>query len=368
MAVNPTDISLNAVTRKLGSPLYEQVRQGLRELILTNFKDGDRFFTERELIARLKVSQPTVRRAMAELVNEGTLVRGVGKGTFVRKRTKELSVGVITPDVDSSVIFSSIRTISASCARRDYSLHLYYLRHGQSIPDFCKSLHRAPLEERFIIHGASIEESWAIYNELDSRGYRTVLLGGPIPGYPGNSVQEDVTEGVHIAINHLLSLNHRRILFLINEPKEIATISRRLVSIQEFIREKNLTEARIVDCNLPVWQNSFAAAYGKMAEIWAANPRPTAICPVSGAGTWGVLRFLTERQIRVPDEVSLFSFDDLPGGEMVYPSLTALASHPEQVETAMDILWSDNPHPQLVSIPLKLAARESTGPVPPSAA
>lgn len=72
------------LVRDSGKPLYLQIYEELCELVEKgNLKPGDQFPTELELVGRYQVSRITVRRAIAEMVQEGRLVRRAGKGTFV---------------------------------------------------------------------------------------------------------------------------------------------------------------------------------------------------------------------------------------------------------------------------------------------
>ncbi|MDI3547286.1 MAG: GntR family transcriptional regulator, N-acetylglucosamine utilization regulator [Halanaerobiales bacterium] len=65
-------------------PLYYQLKEILREKIETGeLKPGDLLPSERELSEKYKISRPTIRQALKELVNEGLLYREKGRGTFV---------------------------------------------------------------------------------------------------------------------------------------------------------------------------------------------------------------------------------------------------------------------------------------------
>jgi len=70
------------IDKSIPIPLYYQLKQHLKEYI-KHRKDGDSIPTESELCDHFKVSRPTVRQAIAELVREGHLTRSKGKGTFV---------------------------------------------------------------------------------------------------------------------------------------------------------------------------------------------------------------------------------------------------------------------------------------------
>lgn len=65
-------------------PLYEQLKQAIKADIAARiYQSGDRMPSEQELEGKYEVSRITVRRAVAELCEEGILERKQGKGTFV---------------------------------------------------------------------------------------------------------------------------------------------------------------------------------------------------------------------------------------------------------------------------------------------
>lgn len=68
-------------------PLWSQVADILRERIKNNeYKIGEIFPTEMELIDSFQVSRITMRQALDSLVNDGYIIRKRGKGTIVQKR------------------------------------------------------------------------------------------------------------------------------------------------------------------------------------------------------------------------------------------------------------------------------------------
>ena len=72
------------LSRNSFEPLYYQIRENLREKIHNHeYAPGSMIPTEAELCEYYGVSRVTVRRAILDLVQEGLLTRGQGKGTFV---------------------------------------------------------------------------------------------------------------------------------------------------------------------------------------------------------------------------------------------------------------------------------------------
>ncbi|WP_201714751.1 GntR family transcriptional regulator [Rossellomorea arthrocnemi] len=71
--------------------LYEEIMTGLTQYIDSHgLKEGDRIPTEKELGDLFKASRISIRRAIKELVEEGTLKIVRGKGTFVSAPRKEI--------------------------------------------------------------------------------------------------------------------------------------------------------------------------------------------------------------------------------------------------------------------------------------
>lgn len=74
----------NAVVRNMASPRYHQVYVSLRSWVQDgSYRPGQQIPTEPQLCQLFEVSRITVRKAIAELVREGWLVKHQGKGTFV---------------------------------------------------------------------------------------------------------------------------------------------------------------------------------------------------------------------------------------------------------------------------------------------
>ena len=73
-------------------PIYEQVRDGLRRLIVTGaVADGERLPSVRTLASQLAINPNTIARAYTELENEGYCCSVPGKGCFAvrQERTKD---------------------------------------------------------------------------------------------------------------------------------------------------------------------------------------------------------------------------------------------------------------------------------------
>ena len=67
-------------------PIYEQVKDGLRQLMLSGMlSENDKLPSVRELAVELTINPNTIQRAYRELEAEGCIVSVPGKGSFVAK-------------------------------------------------------------------------------------------------------------------------------------------------------------------------------------------------------------------------------------------------------------------------------------------
>lgn len=65
-------------------PIYEQIKDGMRKLVITNALSAhEKLPSVRELASKLAINPNTIQRAYRELENEGYLYTVAGKGTFV---------------------------------------------------------------------------------------------------------------------------------------------------------------------------------------------------------------------------------------------------------------------------------------------
>ena len=80
-------------------PIYTQVKDGLRKLILTGaLAPGTRLPSVRELAAELAINPNTIQRAYRELEAEGTILSIAGKGSFASEQ----------PQADAAALQSAI--------------------------------------------------------------------------------------------------------------------------------------------------------------------------------------------------------------------------------------------------------------------
>lgn len=126
------------LSRNTFEPLYYQIREDIREKINSNeYPANSMIPSEAELCEHYGVSRVTVRRAVLDLVQEGLLTRGKGKGTFVSENyglTHMNGLQSFTQELLGLNMRPSAKLLSCRIRVADQSLrNIMDLREGEKI-------------------------------------------------------------------------------------------------------------------------------------------------------------------------------------------------------------------------------------------
>ncbi|MEU4746545.1 LacI family DNA-binding transcriptional regulator [Actinosynnema sp. NPDC023658] len=148
-------------------------------------------------------------------------------------------------------------------------------------------------------------------HSLSGIGSRLVLCGRPSlgPDVPAIVVDYDNAGGAFAATSHLLSAGHRRILCLGSRPG-YTTADGRLAGYRRALEAHHVPHDPALEVEGTMeWHEG----YRMMRERLAAGPRDfTAVFAVNDLIAGGAHKALTEHGLKVPDDVSMVGFDDLP--------------------------------------------------------
>ena len=191
------------------------------------------------------------------------------------------------------------------------------------------------------------------------RGAPFVALDpGPADGVP--TVAVDQQYGVQLATRHLLDLGHRQIACIAGPPGWSASKERRKGWAQTLV-EADLEPALCVDGD---WSpQSGYAAVAQLLDLGAR--RFTAIVAANDHMALGALRALRAKGIRVPEDIALVGYDDLPESGFFEPPLTTVhhdfARQGERsVEVLLRMINRQPAESQLQPLRPELVIREST--------
>jgi LacI family transcriptional regulator len=146
----------------------------------------------------------------------------------------------------------------------------------------------------------------------------TVVLDRRLVSGRADVVRSDSEGGAFQLTKLLLSLGHRRIAML-SGPRGVSTAQDRVAGYRRALKEAGLTEQP----ELLLFDNFTIESGQLMAQqAMALSPRPTALFAGNNFIAIGALKALRKMQLRVPKDVAVVGFDDLPASITIDPFLT----------------------------------------------
>jgi len=170
-----------------------------------------------------------------------------------------------------------------------------------------------------------------------------------------NYVVSNYKYGAWQAAQHLVRHGHKRIAFIGGGLNEIQTSHDIFESFNEVIKPRLVVDGWLTE------EGGMKAA----TEIVNADPAITAIFALNDKMALGAIRRLTELGRRVPDDIAVVGFDDIPQAAFAIPSLTTVHQPLYEIgkqscERLIELIHGKVDRVQEV-IPIYLTVRESCG-------
>lgn len=216
-----------------------------------------------------------------------------------------------------------------------------------------------------LIYLSGAETRMASLVELTRVG-PVVLVDEKLPGFNLPSVVSQNRRGAKEIASHVTSLGHER-LAILGGPVELWTAEQRLSGYREAI-----AGAGIDPDSVPVLEGDYRISSGEKlaAELLdrPAKERPTALICANDLMAIGVLSYCRRVGLRVPLDISVVGFDDLPFASLLTPGLTTVRQPAREMGVAatrllLGMVDGEEPvsPPPVAVTPM---IRESTAPAP----
>ena len=178
---------------------------------------------------------------------------------------------------------------------------------------------------------------------------------------PANYVVIDNISGAFLGVNHLIEHGHRNIGYL-KSSICIQNFSERYEGYIKAMHTSNLAHHR--DDTIPL-HPTIEGAHRDMAAYLATNPDlPTAFLSDNDIIAFGAMKALKETGIRIPQDISLLGFDDMPFCTITEPSLSTIRVNKEilgnfAVENLIRFITSKKSYHSKTLLGVDLVARDS---------
>ena len=309
--------------------------------------------------------KPETRENVLAAIRELGYTPNVNARSLISKKTNNLGVIMLVEksghrsfgfDMDTDLFhFDIVAGIPALLEGTDYGLLMeeYCLEEsGGELPNLVKSNR---VDGIFLI-GSLVQKQFI--DRIRETKIPCVLIGCETSRV--DSVMPDVEQATVLSARHLLATGHKQI-YLLNCPPVFMTNISRVNGLKKALEEAEAdVRHRIVNAG----SNSGAGGYALMKKLWEQGERPDGIIAANDNIALGARRYLYEAGIRIPDQVSLISYEDSVLSAYAAPALTTTDIHKERIgEKACEILLRRIHSPKMrktsLVLPTDLVIRDS---------
>lgn len=324
-----------------------------------------------EIARRANVSTATVSRTLNQsgpvkaatarkvwrAVTELNYVPNSHARTLVSGRSR--IIGVIVSDITNPFFPELLRSFETLAADKQYDLLVTSTDYETTRMTACL---RRMLERK--VDGVAMmtsEMDLGVIKELSRRGVPIVFMDVGQVGPKMSHVMIDYGNGVRQAVDHLAALGHKRMAF-ISGPLELHSARTRRQAFLEGLRMHGIAPDKKL-----LREGTHTAEGGRaaMSALLRLSKRPTAVVCSNDWTAIGALNAIAASGLRVPQDISLVGFDDIPLVSYTNPPLTSVRMSASDVGTVafralFGLISGERIEGDVYQIPTELIARASS--------
>lgn len=309
-------------------------------------------------VSRVLAKNATVNEGIRNRVDQAIEKLGYSPSSLGRslRLNKSDIIGFVIPDITNPFFADMAKHIEILASAAGYSVLL-------------ANTHDDPLAEKTQIQSllgrapagiviAPVSNSLVI--ERLVKGPVCVTVDRPLTGH--SLVSVDNVEGGRLAAAYLLGLGHRRIGYICG-PRTTEVSLQRLRGFSDEIARVSTECGDKVEFTAVEGQFDYKSGeeMGRRLLSAPANVRPTAIATANDQQAIGLLRCSRDMGIRVPHDLSIVGFDDIPLASLVLPRLTTIRQPVHEIaEIAIRAVLVRGAIDGPILLPPRVVEREST--------
>jgi len=325
------------------------------------------------------VSQATVSRALrgSPLVSVETRRRiqaiakqlnyKVDKNASNLRRQHSVTLALLLfedPTSDDSLInpffLSMLGSITRACARQSYDLLVSFQHLSEDWHADFQDSHKA--DGLILLGYGDYLVARSKLQRLVEQGTHFVRWGAVVDGQPGVSIGCDNNQGGRSITEHLLGLGRRDIAFIGDISAACPEFSDRYRGHCTALREAGIEMNP--DLQVDAADSTEVVGQRAMRNLLARNPRINAVFAATDLMALGAMRALDEAGLKVPRDVAVVGFDDIPVASVTNPPLTTVAQDTKRagellVDTLLHLIKGEPA--SSVMLPARVVVRRSCG-------
>lgn len=331
--------------------------------------------TLKEVAKHAEVSITTVSRVMndASKVNPETrervqkTMRKLGyqpSRVAQRLRTtkgRSKMLGLIIPDIQNQFYSNIVRGIEDVAYGKDYAVILCNSDENPSKERFYLDVLQSESVDGIIL--PPIHQYSKVVEGLIESGVPVVCVDRKLVRENVDTVVINNEKGGYMAVKHLIDHGHKRIAILSSSP-QFSSFEERQKGYERALMENGLElDHALIKEGDP---RSTETARELTEELLGLDIPPTAIFATNNLMTLGVIEAVNEAKLKIPSEISIIGFDDMPWAKAIVPPLTVIKQPGyEMGRRAAELMFQriEDPKREPVQVTMEstIIIRDSTG-------
>lgn len=278
-----------------------------------DLNDGDLLPSESDVAEEFDFSRDTVRRALKELEKDKLVSRERGKGTFFRdaeNTVQEKRIAVITTYLSNYIFPNIISGIEEVVSSKHYTLNL---ANTDNDPDKERKHLRKVIANE--VDGLIIEPTKSavsthnmdLYKELKEKEIPFVMLNAYYRELnPSYAIVNDY-KGGYKATQYLLQLGHTKIAGIFKEDDLQGVF--RLKGFKKALADYDL-DPETAEIGTYITSQISSYPYHCMDKMLSQQEKPTAVVCYNDEIAVDVVKAILDNGLKVPEDISVVSFDD----------------------------------------------------------
>lgn len=335
--------------------------------------------TSFDIAYKAGVSQATVSRALrnSPLVSAETRQRiqaiarelnyKVDKNASNLRRQHSVTLALLLfedPTSDDSLInpffLAMLGSITRACARAGYDLLISFQQVSDDWHAEYQDSHKA--DGLILLGYGDYLQARPKLERLVQQGTHFVRWGAVVEGQPGLSIGCDNVQGGRAISEHLIALGRRRIAFIGDVSEHAPEFADRYAGLGQALQAAGLAQDPALQVSAS--ESTELAGERGLRELLARGAAFDAVFAASDLLAIGAIRALSESGRRVPQDVAVVGFDDIPIANYTSPPLTTVSQDAKRAgEILVDTLLREIRREPVRSLmlPARAVVRRSCG-------
>lgn len=228
------------------------------------------------------------------------------------------SIGMIVTTSESPYFAEIIHAVEDHCYRQGYSLFLCNTQNDpEKIKNHVEMLTKKRVDGLLVMCSEYTQHSLDVLSGFSSVPMVVMDWG---PNADTDIIEDNSFNGGYIATKHLIDCGHKAIGLIAGELDKTTAITR----YEGFVKAMN-------EANLPIHENWIMEGffepedgYECMNRILVQDNLPTAVFCCNDVMALGAISAITEKGLRVPDDISIIGYDNIHSSRFYAPPLTTI--------------------------------------------